>query len=340
VRSRHAVVPREDAAREPRAESPGDLERFDLRVCLPLVAVHAGCLLAFATGASPTALAACGTLFALRAFGLTAGYHRYFAHRAYRTSRAFQLALAWLGASAAQLGPLWWAAHHRLHHRHSDTARDVHSPHARSLWWAHLGWLVCRKHSATRLDAIPDFAGYPELRFLDRWHALAPLSLVLALYAAGEWLRARAPGLGTSGAQLVVWGFFVGTTLLYHVTFAVNSLGHALGSRPFDTPDRSRNNALLALVTLGDGWHNNHHARPGLARHGLRWWELDATWLGLRGLAKLGLVWDLREPGARPRPHAGRRRHAGAVDARGRRSAMPAPTAAAHASPKRSPTRA
>jgi stearoyl-CoA desaturase (delta-9 desaturase) len=299
-------------------DSPGELERFDLRVCLPLLAVHAGCLLALFTGTSGTALAACAALFALRAFGLTAGYHRYFAHRAYRTSRAFQLALAWLGASAAQLGPLWWAAHHRLHHRHSDTARDVHSPHARSLWWAHLGWLVCRKHAATRWDAIPDFAGQPELRFLDRWHALAPLSLVLALYAAGEGLRARAPGLGATGPQLVVWGFFVGTTLLYHVTFAVNSLGHAFGSRPFDTADRSRNNALLALVTLGDGWHNNHHAHPGLARHGLRWWQLDATWLGLRGLAALGLVWDLREAGAPGR--AGRRGIASAapVDPPGR----------------------
>jgi stearoyl-CoA desaturase (delta-9 desaturase) len=328
-------------AHGPRRGFSDDLERFDLRVCLPLLAVHAGCLLALATGTSPTALAACAALFGLRAFGLTAGYHRYFAHRAYRTSRAFQLALAWLGASAAQLGPLWWAAHHRLHHRHSDTAQDVHSPHARSLWWAHLGWLVCRKHSATRLDAIADFAVYRELRFLDRWHALAPLSLVALLFASGEALRAHAPGLGTSGMQLVGWGFFVSTTVLYHVTFAVNSLGHAFGSRRFETRDRSRNNALLALLTLGDGWHNNHHAHPELARHGLRGWELDATWLGLRGLAALGLVWDLREPGGRARPLVEpRRRHSEEPAARGRRSATPAATATAHASPKRSPTRA
>ena len=286
-------------------------------MCLPLLSVHAGCLLALATGTSATALAVCAGFLWLRAFGLTAGYHRYFAHRSYRTSRAFQFALAWLGASAAQLGPLWWAAHHRLHHRHSDTALDVHSPHARSLWWAHLGWLVCRRHSATRFDAITDFARHPELRFLDRWHALAPLSLVALLFLAGEALRAYAPGLATSGAQLVAWGFFVGTTVLYHVTFAVNSLGHAVGSRRFATRDRSRNSALLALVTLGDGWHNNHHAHPLLARHGLRWWELDATYLGLRGLAALGVVWDLRLP-----------------------SATPAATAVAHARAKRSPTRA
>lgn len=316
MRSNGALVGREDAICEARAAST-ELERFDLRACLPLVSVHAGCLLALATGTSTTALAACAALFVLRAFGVAAGYHRYFAHRAYRTSRAFQLALAWLGASAAQLGPLWWAAHHRLHHRHSDTELDVHSPHARSLWWAHVGWLVCRKHSATRLDAIADFARYPELRFLDRWHALAPLSLVALLFAAGEALRSRAPELGASGTQLVAWGFFVGTALLYHVTFAVNSLGHAVGSRRFETRDRSRNNLLLALLTLGDGWHNNHHARPRLARHGLGWREPDPSYWGLRLLSALGLVWDLREP-----------------------SAIPAATAAAHASPKRSPTRA
>lgn len=321
------LVVREDPLRG--REQPRDLERLDLRVCVPLCSVHAGCLLVFATGASATALAACLALFVLRAFGVGAGYHRYFAHRSYRTSRAFQLALAWLGASAAQLGPLWWAAHHRVHHRHADTALDVHSPQAKGLWWAHMGWLLCRKHSPTRFDAIPDFARWPELRFLDRWHALAPLSLVVLLFALGETLRARAPGLGTSGLQLVAWGFFVSTTVLYHVTFAVNSLGHALGSRRFETRDQSRNSALLALATLGDGWHNNHHAHPGLARHGLRWWELDASYWGLRLLAALGLVWELREPGAGSPTNPLRPR-----------SAIPAATAAVHANAKRSPTRA
>jgi stearoyl-CoA desaturase (delta-9 desaturase) len=275
-------------------------ERLALRVCLPILSVHAGCLLLPWAGFSAVALAVCLGLLFLRAFGLTAGYHRGLAHRSYAASRVFEFALACLGASAAQLGPLWWAAHHRAHHHYADSERDPHSPLSRGLWWAHMGWLLCRKHVEAPLELVPDLSRRPELRFLDRHPALLPIALAALLYALGELLAARAPGLGTSGFQLLVWGFFLSTTLLYHLTFAVNSLCHRFGSRPQLCADESCNNAWLGIVTLGDGWHNNHHRFPASARHGLRPFEIDATWLGLRLLEGLGLVWDLREPPARP----------------------------------------
>jgi stearoyl-CoA desaturase (delta-9 desaturase) len=267
-------------------------ERIDLAVCLPLVAMHAACATVLLTGASAPALAVCLALVFLRAFGLTAGYHRLLSHHSFRCGRGTRFALAWLGASAAQLGPLWWAGHHRLHHRHSDRTGDPHSPHAeagRGLGWAHAGWLLCRKHAPTPLEAVPDLARAPELVWLERYHWLPPLVLAAGLAAAG-------------GAQLLVWGFFVSTVLLYHLTFAVNSLGHRFGSQRFPGRDQSRNLPWLAWLTLGDGWHNNHHARPAWARHGIGAGELDLTWLALRGLERLGLAWGLRGPRAPARP--------------------------------------
>jgi stearoyl-CoA desaturase (delta-9 desaturase) len=267
-------------------------ERIDLSVCLPLVAMHAACAAVWVTGASATALAVCLALVFLRAFGLTAGYHRLLSHHSFRCGRGTRFALAWLGASAAQLGPLWWAGHHRLHHRHSDHTGDPHSPHAeagRGLAWAHAGWLLCRKHARTPLEVVPDLARAPELVWLERFHWLPPLVLAAALTVAG-------------GAQLLVWGFVVSTVLLYHLTFAVNSLGHRFGRQRFPGRDQSRNLPWLAWLTLGDGWHNNHHARPAWARHGVAAGELDLTWLALRGLERLGLAWDLRGPRAPARP--------------------------------------
>jgi stearoyl-CoA desaturase (delta-9 desaturase) len=273
-----------------------DLERFDPAVCVPILAMHAGCLLIFWTGASSFALSVCAACFVVRMFGITAGYHRYFAHRAYRTSRPFRLLLGVLGASACQLGPLWWAGHHRRHHRHADTERDPHAPGVRGAWWAHMGWLLCRKHLDTPWRDVPDLARHPELRALERWHALAPLSLALGLFALGSWLERAAPPIGTSGLELLAWGFFVSTVLLYHTVFAVNSLGHTVGARRFASGDKSRNVWWLALPTLGDAWHNNHHFDPPSARHGIGRYELDLAWLALRALERLGLVWDLRHP--------------------------------------------
>jgi len=271
-------------------------ERLDPSACLPLLAVHALCFAALLTGVSETALAVCFGLVFTRMFGVTAGYHRLLGHRAFRCGRPLRFALAWLGASAAQLGPLWWTAHHRLHHRHADGDRDPHSPHVRSLWWAHIGWLLCRKHSRAPLETVPDLLRIPELVWLERFHWLAPLSLAVALYATGEALAARAPALAVDGAQLLVWGFCVSTVVLYHLLLAIASLAHRFGSQRYPGPDESRNLPWLAWLTLGDGWHNNHHARPGWARHGHGGGELDLTWLALRGLEELGLVWDLRGP--------------------------------------------
>lgn len=300
--------------------------RFDPAACTLLLGAHAAVLAVFWTGVSPFAAGVAAVLFAVRAFGLTAGYHRYFAHRSFRTGRGLQFGLAWLGASAAQLGPLWWAAHHRRHHLHSDTELDLHSPTVSGFWWAHMGWLLCRRYTPSDLSILPDFARYPELRWLDRYHFAAPAALIAALYALGATLAAQAPALGTSGAQLVVVGFFASTVALYHVTFAVNSLGHLFGDQPFETGEHSRNNFWLALITMGDGWHNNHHRFPAAACHGLRWWEFDATYAALRGLAALGWVWDLRPP---PPSALSERRSGGAA------ATLNAPTER-----ERSPTRA
>jgi stearoyl-CoA desaturase (delta-9 desaturase) len=222
-------------------------------------------------------------LYFLRMFGLTAGFHRYFSHRAFRTGRAFQLVLAVVGGAAAQRGALWWAAHHRDHHRFSDGPEDVHSPVQRGFAWSHVGWILCRRHDATKLDRVRDLARFPELRWLDRWHLVPPLALASALFLAGGW-----------GALL--WGFFVSTVLLWHGTFVINSLAHVIGRRRYVTDDDSRNSLVLALVTMGEGWHNNHHFYPTSANQGWFWWEIDLSYAILRALAALGVVSDVRTP--------------------------------------------
>jgi stearoyl-CoA desaturase (delta-9 desaturase) len=236
------------------------------------------------------ALLLCALTYSLRVFGITAGYHRYFAHRAYKTSRAFQFVLAWLGCSALQKGPLWWAGHHRGHHRHSDTPDDPHSPHETSFWWAHVGWILAEDHIHTPAEDIPDFHAYPELRWLDRYHWAPGVVLAVACFLLGGW-----GGL--------VWGFVVSTILVYHATFAINSLTHLFGTRRYATPDDSRNNLVLALLTFGEGWHNNHHHYQSSANQGFFWWEVDLSYYALCLLRCLGLVWDLRKPGARALAH-------------------------------------
>ena len=261
--------------------------------------IHLACLLVFWVEVSWAAVAICLVCYLVRMFGITAGYHRYFSHRAYKTSRPFQFLLACLGAAAAQKGPLWWASHHRHHHQHSDTTRDVHSPVVRGLWWSHVGWILCRKYNATNLKLVKDWTRYPELRWLDRYFLLPPLMLALALLALGVLLERYAPGIHTSGAQMVIYGFIVSTVLLYHGTFTVNSLAHRFGRRRFPVSDDSRNNFWIALITLGEGYHNNHHYYPAAARQGFYWWELDLAHALLKLLAWARLVWDLKLPPAR-----------------------------------------
>ncbi len=281
-----------DSSAAPRED--GHSRDVDWLRVLPFVALHAACLGVLWVGWSPTAVAVAVALYGVRMFAITGFYHRYFAHRAFRTGRLAQFAFAVLGASAVQRGPLWWASHHRHHHAHSDTESDTHSPGRHGFLWSHAGWFLSRANFATRLERVPDLARFPELRFLDRYDALVPALLFLALYAGGATLQANAPELGTSGPQLVVWGFAISTVVLYHATFTVNSVAHRLGRRRYATGDDSRNSLALALLTLGEGWHNNHHHYPGAARQGFYWWEVDMTWYALRGLAALGLVWDLR----------------------------------------------
>jgi stearoyl-CoA desaturase (Delta-9 desaturase) len=273
-----------------------DDERPDWIGGSAFIGVHLACLLAFVTGVSWAAIAMMVFTYTIRMFGITGVFHRYFSHRTYKTSRIFQFVLAWLGTSSAQQGPLWWAAHHRHHHRHSDTEEDIHSPIQRGFLWSHVGWIVCKKYEKTNFKAIPDFAKYPELCFLNNFHILPPIAFALAVYGVGALLGHYAPSLHTNGFQMLVWGFFVSTTLLYHCTFCINSLAHVLGSRRFDTKDHSRNNFFLAILTLGEGWHNNHHRCPYSERQGIYWWEIDISHYILRGLAWLGLVWDLQKP--------------------------------------------
>ncbi len=271
-----------------------DRQKVDWSRVLPFVLLHVGCLGVIFVGASWTAVLVCLGLYLVRMFAVTAFYHRYFSHRAFKTSRPAQFAFAVLANSSAQRGPLWWACHHRLHHQRSDEVGDVHSPHQHGFLWSHMGWLTCRSNFLTDLQKVKDFAGYRELRLLDRFDTLVPFALAITTFVVGDWLGRAHPHLGVDGWQLLVWGFFVSTTLVFHGTSSINSLAHLLGRRRYPTRDQSRNSLLLALVTLGEGWHNNHHHYPASVRQGFHWWQIDLTWWGLRLLAMLGLVWDLR----------------------------------------------
>ena len=265
---------------------------------LVFILIHLSLALTLWCGVSLTALMACAAFFLLRMFAITAGYHRLFSHRSYSTSRTFQFLLGIVGAASVQRGPLWWAANHRHHHRHSDTEEDIHSPGIRGVWWAHLGW-VLSPEDRTDPALVKDLSIYPELRLLDRFHYIPPLLLLGGTFVLGVLINRHFPGLGTSGFQLMVWGALVSTVVLYHGTFAINSLAHMFGTQRFKTNDQSRNSLLLALLTLGEGWHNNHHRYPGSERQGFYWWEIDITHYVLKLLAALNIVWDLRSPPAR-----------------------------------------
>jgi len=264
----------------------GRAERYRLVEAIPFVLVHLACFAAIWTGVHATDLMIAAGLYALRMFGITAGYHRYFAHRSFKTSRACAFALGFLAQSSAQRGILWWAGNHRQHHRFSDTEKDVHSPVLSGFWHAHFGWFFTDKHRHTDLDAVPDLAKYPELVWLDRHPYLPAILMGLAV-----WLMAGWSGL--------VVGFFWSTVALWHATFSINSVAHVVGRRRYVTGDQSRNNMWLALITFGEGWHNNHHHYQSAARQGFRWYEIDVSYYVLRALAAARLVWDLRSP---PRP--------------------------------------
>lgn len=261
---------------------------------IPFILIHLACFGAFWVGFSWFALGFAITLYAIRMFAVTGFYHRYFSHKTFRTSRPFQFILAVFGASAVQRGPLWWASHHRHHHVNSDEIDDAHSPVQHGFLWSHLGWFLSNKNFSTQTERVKELAKFIELRLLDRFDVIVPTLLAVSIYLLGEWLAEAYPVLETNGLQLLVWGFAISTVVLYHATFTVNSLAHVWGKRRYATSDHSRNNLWIALVTLGEGWHNNHHHYPGSARQGFYWWEIDLTYYGLKLLAASGLIWDLR----------------------------------------------
>ena len=264
-----------------------------LRV-IPFIAMHLACFAVFWVGVSWFAVFFAILLYTIRMFAVTGFYHRYFSHKAFRTSRFIQFILAVLGASAVQRGPLWWASHHRHHHVNSDEYEDAHSPVQHGFLWSHLGWFLSNRHFATKTERVKELAKYLELRLLDRFDVIVPTILAVSIYLFGSFLENAYPHLNTNGWQLLVWGFAISTVALYHATFTVNSLAHVWGKRRYATKDHSRNNLWIAIVTLGEGWHNNHHHFPGSARQGFYWWEIDFTYYGLKVLAALGLIWDLR----------------------------------------------
>lgn len=227
-------------------------------------------------------LALCIGSYYLRMFAITAGYHRYFSHRSFKTNRVFQFLLAFLGTTSVQKGVLWWAANHRLHHRHSDQPKDIHSPIQRGFWWSHVGWILSDAHDETHWDQIQDLAKYPELKWLNHYHLVPPVIYGTTLYWIG-------------GLPAFVWGFVISTVLLWHGTFTINSLSHVYGSTRYVTTDTSKNNFLLALITLGEGWHNNHHCYMSSAHQGFFWWEIDGSYYVLKMLSWVKVVKDLRK---------------------------------------------
>ena len=260
---------------------------------IPFLGLHLMCFGVIWVGWSWIAVLTAVALYFIRMFAITGFYHRYFSHRSFKTSRWAQFLFAVWGNSSVQKGPLWWAAHHRHHHRHSDEEDDVHSPHRDGLFWSHMGWITCKGNFPTNYKAVPDLAKFPELRFLDRFETVVPIILAVSLVAFGAILNSLAPQLGTSGMQMLIWGFFISTIFLFHGTCTINSLSHLFGTKRYKTSDESRNNLLLALITMGEGWHNNHHHFPAAVRQGFYWWEIDITYYVLRLLSWTGIIWDL-----------------------------------------------
>ena len=270
------------------------VEGLDWWRIAPFVALHLGCLGVLWVGVSPVAVAVAILSYLFRMFAITAFYHRYFSHKSFSTGRLTQFLFAVLGAASTQRGPLWWAAHHRNHHRYADTRQDPHRP-GDGLFWSHMGWFLSGRHFDTDLSRVRDWARFPELLWLDRLDTLVPVVYAAALFGLGEWLAVTMPELQTSGLQMLVWGYVISTVALIHATLLVNSLAHRWGRRRFETRDDSRNNLLIALLTLGEGWHNNHHRYAGSARQGFYWWQVDVSYYLLRLLAAFGLVWDLKK---------------------------------------------
>ena len=261
---------------------------------LPIIFLHLGCLGVLLAGWSWFAVGAAAVLYLVRMFAITGFYHRYFSHKTFHTSRPAQFLFAVLGATAVQRGALWWSYQHRHHHKHSDEEEDAHSPKQHGFWWSHIGWITSARNFPTDYSHVRDLAKFPELVFLNRFDSLVPFLFAVGLFALGHFLGEWFPALGVTSWQLLVWGFFISTTVLFHATSSINSLAHLLGRRRYATGDTSRNSFLLALITLGEGWHNNHHRHMSAARQGFYWWEIDISYYVLKVLSWTGIIWNLK----------------------------------------------
>ena len=271
-------------------EQKDKIDYFRLSV---FVLIHIGCIAILWVGVSLSAVLFAISLYGLRMFFITAFYHRYFSHRSYQVNRFMQFVMAVAGCTCGQRGPLWWASHHREHHLKSDTDADPHSP-KNGMINSHTLWFLKKGHFAMKPERIRDMLKYKELLILERVDWIPFIALAVFCYAFGAVLSGAFPELGTSGSQMLVWGFFVSTIVLYHATYTINSLCHRYGRRRFDTNDDSRNNFWLALLTLGEGWHNNHHRYPASTRQGFYWWEIDMSYLLLWFMSQIGLVSSMR----------------------------------------------
>jgi stearoyl-CoA desaturase (delta-9 desaturase) len=289
-----------------RAQAP-DADTIEWSRVLPFIAMHLACLGVIWVGVSWIAVIVALLAYVVRMFAITGLYHRYFSHRTFQTSRLGQFIFGVLGASAVQRGPIWWAAHHRHHHANSDQEGDLHSPRQVGFWRSHMGWFLSHKGFSPDLKYVKDLMRFRELRWLDRFDIVVPVLLGVGMFGLGKLLQNVAPQLQTSGWQMLVWGFFISTVLCYHGTYTINSLSHVFGRQRYRTGDTSRNNWLLAIVTMGEGWHNNHHFYPNSARQGFYWWEIDVSYYILKMLSWMGIIWDLKPVPVEARDHSPRR---------------------------------
>lgn len=281
----------DNSARSYTIDETSELYSVDWMRIIPFIGMHLICLCVIWVGWSPIAVLVAAGLYVIHMFSITAFYHRYFSHRSFKTSRVAQFIFAAMGNSCVQRGPIWWAARHRHHHRHSDEEVDVHSPVQHGLLWSHVGWIASKNAFGFDAKTVPDLMKFPELRFINRFDNLIPLIQALSVFGLGKYLEAT--GWNTTGWQMLIWGFFISTVVCAHATFTINSLTHVWGSKRYKSTDESRNSLLLALLTFGEGWHNNHHYYPGAARQGFYWWEIDLTYYVLFAMSKLGIIWDL-----------------------------------------------
>ena len=282
-------------------------DRVEWTRILPFIGMHLACLGVIWVGWSPVAVLVAVLAYFVRMFAITGFYHRYFSHRSFKTSRLGQFIFGVIGATAVQRGPVWWAAHHRHHHAYSDRPGDVHSPAQHGFLRSHMGWFLTARGFQPDLRRVRDLLKFPELQWLDRFDIVVPVLFAVSMFGLGGLLQSIAPELGTSAGQMLIWGFFISTVACYHGTYTINSLSHVFGKQRYRTGDTSRNNWLLALVTLGEGWHNNHHFYPSATRQGFYWWEIDITYYLLKLLNWMGIIWDLKPIPAQVRDHSPRR---------------------------------